>query len=475
MPKFIGRQRELEELVGLTSKKSASFVVVRGRRRIGKSTLIEEFGKKFNYFYSFEGLAPEKGMTPQDQRDSFANELSRQLNAPQARYYDWEHALHALGERVRHGKILILFDEISWMGMDDPTFLPKIKKFWDKQLKKNDKLIFIVCGSASSWIEKNILNSTGFIGRISYILTLNQLPLPHCSQFWPEQTSAYEQFKVLAVTGGVPKYLEEIDPKLSAENNIKRLCFMPSGLLVREFEQIFSDLFLRDSVFYKKIVSLLVDGSKTRAELCLALNVESSGRVTEYLQELRLAGLISFDETWVIKTGMESKLKKYRLSDNYLRFYLKYITKNLAKIERETFILQSLASLPQWHTMMGLQFENLVLNNRALIHQALHLDPNEIVCENPYFQSSSTKHPGCQIDYMIQTKFGSLYICEIKCSKQPIDSRVIKQLQKKSEALYYPKGYSIKPVLIHINGVTQELIDANYFSAIIDFSSFLDR
>src|SRR5260221_14568122 len=98
--------------------------------------------------------------------------MARQFHPASAQYQDWSDAFWAVGERVQSGKVLLFFDEISWMGSKDPTFLGKIKNLWDLQLKKNDHLIFIVCGSASAWIEKNILSGTGFVGRISFTFTL---------------------------------------------------------------------------------------------------------------------------------------------------------------------------------------------------------------------------------------------------------------------------------------------------------------
>lgn len=360
------------------------------------------------------------------------------------------------------------------MGSKDPTFLGKIKNLWDQYLKKNDRLIFIVCGSASAWIEKNILSSTGFVGRISYTLTLEELPLSDCNKFWPKGISAYEKLKVLSVTGGIPKYLEEIDPKLSAEGNIKNLCFTKGAFLVEEFKQIFSDLFLRESLLYKKIIELLSDGSKERSEIFNILKIDTSGRMSEYLSELELAGFISRDHTWSIKTGSDSKLSKYRLSDNYVRFYLKYIEKNLSKINRNSFNLKSLTALPEWNTIMGFQFENLVISNKHLIHQALNINPEDIVSENPFYQRKTARNPGCQIDYMIQTKFSSLYICEFKFLKREVDSSIIPEVQKKIESIKFPKGFSIRPVLIHVNGVHEDVMDSDYFSEIIDMSKFLD-
>ena len=123
---------------------------------------------------------------------------------------------------------------------------------------------------------------------------------------------------------------------------------------------------------------------------------------------------------------------------------------------------------------MGLQFENLVLNNRTLIHQSLNIKPEDIISENPFYQHRTARYRGCQIDYMIQTKFGTLYICEIKFSKNHIDSSVIGEVQQKISSLKYPKGYSCRPVLIHVNGVSDSIVDEDYFAAIIDMSKFLE-
>lgn len=474
--RFIGRKFELAELERFTKKTSASFIVVRGRRRIGKSRLIEEFGKKFDAFYSFIGLAPEKNVLENYQLDTFSIQISQQFKTPRARYDDWSDALWAVGERVGSGRILLLFDEISWMGSQDPTFLGKLKNFWDLHLKKNDQLIFIVCGSASSWIEKNILSSTGFLGRISYTLTLEEISLQDCALFWGanfKRISAYEKLKILSVTGGVPKYLEEIDFKLSAEDNIKNLCFKKGGFLVNEFNNIFSDLFLRDSVFYKEIVKALVLGPKEPLEICEALKIKQTGRFTEYLKELELAGFVKRDYAWHIESGHDSKLSKYRLSDNYLRFYLKYIDKYQTKIERNSFAIKSISSLPELQIIIGLQFENLVLNNRKKIHEELGLRPEDIVSENPYFQRTTKSLQGCQIDYMIQTKFNTLYLCEVKFSKNLINHKVINEVNQKIDRLKIPKSYSIRPVLIHVNGVDQAIEYSDFFAKIIDFSSLL--
>ncbi|WP_232503090.1 hypothetical protein [Wolbachia endosymbiont of Cimex lectularius] len=131
-----------------------------------------------------------------------------------------------------------------------------------------------------------------------------------------------------------------------------------------------------------------------------------------------------------------------------------------------------LASLPEWHTIIGLQFENLVLNNRKSIHNILGIDG--IVNENPFFQRKTSNSAGCQIDYMIQTKFNTLYICEIKFSKNKIGHSIIQEVQTKIDTLNRPKGFSCCPVLIYVNGVSDDVIDSDYFANIIDFGELLN-
>jgi AAA+ ATPase superfamily predicted ATPase len=468
MNQFVGRKDELKRLTESTQKSTASFLIIKGRRRVGKSRLVQEFSKQFEKYFCFVGLAPDEDTTAEDQRAEFSRQISRNFNTPLAQYQDWSDAFWAVGEKVQSGTVLLFFDEISWMGSEDPTFLAKIKNFWDLHLKRNDRLVFIICGSASAWIERNILNSTGFVGRVSFTITLRELPLEDCNTFWPPNISTYEKLKLLSVTGGIPKYLEEMNPKLSAEENIKKLCFTEGGLLVREFKQIFSDIFLRNSPIYKKIIAILSRGPKGQNEIQKELHLKALGRIPEYLEELELAGFISRDHSWNIKTGADSKLSKYRLQDNYLRFYLKYIEKNIGKINRGNYILKSLSSLPEWYTMMGFQFENMILNNRKSIHRLLGINATDITCENPYFQKQNYRYSGCQIDYMIQTRFDTLYICEIKFLKNPVDFSIIKEMQIKIDALQYAKRFSCRPVLIHVNGIDEQIAESDYFAAIID-------
>lgn len=474
MTTFIGRKEELATLKSLWDKKSASLVVIKGRRRIGKSRLSEEFGKD-QKFYAFSGLPPTAYTTAASQRSIFAQQLKSNLGIS-VEEDSWWSLLSALANKIQTGKIVVLFDEISWIGSKDPDFMGILKTIWDLHLKKNPQLILILCGSISSWIEKNILSNTGFLGRISLTLTLEELSLAECNLFWNNQgpnVSPYEKFKVLAVTGGVPRYLEEIRPHLSAEENIRNLCFSSNGILFDEFEKIFSDLFLARSELYKHIVHFLSETRGDRNHIAQALKLEVGGVLSNYLDDLQTAGFISRDFSWIIKDGKPSKLSYFRLSDNYLRFYLKYILPNKSKISSGVFKDHSMTSLPGWSSIMGYQFENLVLKNRKKLHQLLNIYPEDVVAEGPYFQRTTQRQTGCQIDYMVQTKFESLYVSEVRFSKHELKQEVIKEVKEKILHLKRPRYFSCRPVIIHVNGVSEQIEDSDYFAKIINFSDFL--
>jgi hypothetical protein len=179
------------------------------------------------------------------------------------------------------------------------------------------------------------------------------------------------------------------------------------------------------------------------------------------------------DYTWNLKSGDDAKISQFRLKDNYVRFYLKYIKANLGKIARHSYALKSLTSLPEWNTIMGLQFKNLELNSRTQLHRLIQVEPEEIVNENPFYQRQTVRQAGCQIDYLIQLKYGTLYVCEIKFSKNEIGDSIIPEVQAKIDALSRPKGMSCRPALIHVNGVSQDVVDSDYFAAIVDMSDLL--
>jgi hypothetical protein len=472
---FVGRHTELAELQALLKKRTASLVVIKGRRRVGKTRLLEEFTKgKKSYF--LRGLAPTIKTTAQNQRDHFAQQMSEATGLPEIKADDWAKLFMLLARETKTGRIIVVLDEISWMGSLDPDFISKLKDAWDTYFKKNPKLILILCGSISTWIDENIINSTGFHGRISWTIALNPLPLNDANRLLELQGfkgSIYEKFKILSVTGGVPWYIEQMQGIYSAEDNIKRQCFSRGGALVEEYDRIFKELFGKQDVLYKNIVKSLVNGDLEYAAIAEFAEYKSSGRLSNYLEDLIKAGFLSRDYTWDLKKERQSVISRFRLSDNYLRFYLKYIDRKRAQIELDRFEKLALSSLQGWESVMGLQFENLVVNNREILLNKLHIRGEDIIYDNPYWQRQTSQKKGCQIDYMVQTKYRNIYLCEIKFSRNEINANITEEVKEKIARLQLPKNVAVLPVLIHVNGVTEKVITKGYFYSVIDFGDLL--
>ena len=465
---FFGREEELASLAELWEKRSPSLVTCRGRRRIGKSTLFRNFAKMSKaVFFRFEGLAPETGMTNQDQLDAFMRQLSEQAGTPFSRIDNWFDAFRLLDHELKGGRRkVVLLDEISWMGRYDPSFAGQLKAAWDRRFHERANLVVAVCGSVSAWIADNIVNSTGFVGRISRDIVLRELPLPDTVGFWgaaAERRSASELLDILSVTGGVPRYLEEIRPSLSTMENIRRMCFLPDGTLFRDFKRIFADVFGPKAILKGRILHALADGFRNGAEIAEALGMERGGTVTNELSELELAGFVARDSGLNPETGEKARTSLYRLSDNYTRFYLQYIEPREAEIEGRKYKFATLESLPRWSTILGLQFENLVLANFDRLQTLFGLRGVEILSSAPWRKRDA--RGGCQIDLLIQTP-KSAYVVEIK-RRDRIGQEAVAEAQAKLSRIRFKGRKSIRTALVYCGELAPVVRGSGFFDFLV--------
>ena len=471
---FINRVQELKKLNSLLDLKKSSIAVCKGRRRIGKSRLIEEFGKKASIFISIQGLAPRKGITKNEQLAAFGEQLAKTTSLPYIIPESWSQAFSLLNSVIGKSKTIVLLDEISWMSAGEKDFAGLLKIAWDTELSKNTRLVLVLCGSVSSWIEKNILKNTGFRGRVSLSLNVGELGLSHCNEFWgkfADNVSSFEKLKILSVVGGVPKYLEEVNPAESAESNIKRLCYQPEGYLFKEFEELFNDSFGKRAPVYKSIIEKLSTGFFGLDDIAIHIGWKKGGRISEYLDDLNKSGFITRHSAKIPGGKISAKNICYRLSDNYLRFYLKYLNPVASQINSGIYQFKNLEHLPGWETMMGFQFENLVLNNIPYVCRAANINLETIINAGPYFQKATKQKKGCQIDLLIETKY-TLYIFEIKFRRKT-DKSIIDEVAEKISRLKYSGSLSIRPILIHIGDLAPGISRSDYFSDIISFDKLL--
>ena len=470
---FIGRERELEEIIASTKPRRATLIVCRGRRRVGKSRLVEELSKKFPKFLRFQGLAPREGIDHQAQLDHFSRTLSQELSLPALPLSNWSDAFKLLASQCQTGKVLILLDEISWMGQGDPDFAGRLKIAWDEQFKKNPNLALVLCGSVSSWIERNILRHTAFVGRISHTLTLGELPLPACNQFWgkrADSVSAMEKFKFLAVTGGIPRYLEELDPTIPVEENLAALCFRDSGILFQDFETIFQEIFSRRAGTCRDLVHTLIDSPLNFTQICKKIGKAPNGVITEYLEDLELSGFLTRDFAYSPTTMTCGRNPRYRISDNYLRFYLKYIEPHRDRVEKGIAPRETISDFKGIDTIFGLQFENLVLNQLPHLIAKLGIKA-PIENAGPYFQTATKRRKSCQIDVMIRTR-STLYLGEIKY-RAKITTKVIEEMKEKVRRLGRLTDLSVRPFLVHTGQLAPGVEEADYFDTFISMDDLL--
>ena len=478
---FFGRKEYLEDLESLWRKKTSSLVACRGRRRIGKSTLFREFAKRTaDTYLEFEGLPPRDGRPVPNAKQlaAFAAALARQTDSPIQTLPNWYDAFFWLDRAVDDTRrTVILLDEISWMGGDDPNFPGTLRTAWETFLHRHERLVVVVCGSVSAWIKKNILGNTGFTGRFSRNYVLPELPLHDCVAFWgaaASRLSTRELLDVLSVSGGVPRYIEEIDPGVPADENIRRLCFTPGGTLFQDFDAIFNPMFGPKAELKKRILRLMADASLTGAETAARLGEPRNGHLSETLRELCEAGFLSDDPGVNPETGADARIARYRLRDNYTRFYLKYVEPNKRAIERGAFRFASLSTLPGWDSVMGLAFENLVVNNAMDLVPLLRIGNATVISAAPYRHvrhGRDGSDRGCQIDLLIQTP-RTAYVVEVK-RKTHIGREIETEMEERIARLSLRKGMSARPVLVYEGELAPVVEGDGFFDAVIPASKLL--
>ena len=473
---FTGREYYLDCLDSLWRKGSSSLAVVSGRRRIGKSTLVEPFAARSNCrFVEIEGLAPDPKMTNERQLANFCERLARATGTPEAKADSWAKAFDALDAAVpRNARAVVFLDEISWMGGYDPAFPALLKNAWDTQLSRRSRLILVLAGSVSAWIQDNILRSKAFVGRISLDITLPELPLANCRAFWgrkADRTPTRDLVDVLSVTGGVPKYLQEIDPSLPPDENIRRLCFRPEGYLFKDFDSIFGDVF-GAAAAKRRILGALVGGPASASELAARFGVESNGHFSDDLRDLELAGFVASSAGKNPETGGAIREVRYRLRDNYTRFYLKFVEPKREAIANGLFRFTTLERLPGWESIMGLQFENLVLNNLRTLCPLVGLGGRLVTSAAPYVRRRSASSPGVQIDLLVQTP-KSMYVVEVK-RRDRIGESVEAEVQAKVERLRPPRGIAVRTVLVYDGILAPEVEESGYFDYLVPVERLFD-
>ena len=428
---MIGRKDEISTLQECLESKRPEFLVVYGRRRVGKTYLIKEF---FNDDFSFYATGVAK-LNTRKQLKVFNESLIRYGSKDKTIPKDWFEAFARLetlltetGNRnAISNKMIVFLDELPWMDTPRSDFKSALDYFWNSWGSSRKDLLFIVCGSATSWIINNILKDTGgFYNRITRQIHLMPFCLRECEQLLESNgmhMTRKQMIESYMVLGGIPYYLNYLKSSLSLAQNIDMLFFHENSPLRYEYNQLFSALF-KKSGYYSDIVEELAKkkSGMTRNELLDSGKTPAGKELTKCLNELEQCGFIRRYRNTTKKNDFI-----FQLIDPFVLFHLTFIE------GRDLDSWLDILNTPSYFTWCGLSFERVCLLHVSQIKDALGIRG---ISSNEYSWRSSRSTPGAQIDLIIDRKDDVMNICEMKYSQEEytIDSQYEKNLLNKIDA-----------------------------------------
>ncbi len=439
---FYGRDGELHLLREPNFRPHAQLLVVYGRRRVGKTALIEEAYKK-EVLWKFEGL---EGASVKIQLRQFIEQLgeySGDMDLKQKRVEDWREAFALLFDKLKTKKVVVFLDEFQWLVQMKTQTVSLFKYFWDNFFSKCKGCRFVLCGSVSSFIVKKIIKSKALYGRVDTEINLQPLKLREIRSFLPQRSEA-EVLEFAMTFGGIPKYLLEINPRLSYLQNLNEYAFSQGGYFFQEFQRLFLSHFSK-SPHYEKVVVSLVNQTLSTEQLARCCGVSPGGTFSQILEDLSLAGFIQRDQP--LDLPVRSKVIRYKLLDEYLNFYFSFIAQNRQLIQKGQFEFHQTdpKRLAQWQ---GYAFERLCRRHSLEIAAFLRFSGIGFK-SGSWFRSSGKNGGSAQIDLLFQRQDKVLTLCEIKHVQRLSGQKVVRDLENKIDVLqhHFP-ACGIQKVLI---------------------------
>ena len=331
--KMIGREKEKEDLIRLSESEKPEFVVVSGRRRVGKTFLIREFfGNRFAFYHT--GMANTE---TENQLNSFNASLHKYGKIPYPKASNWlasfEQLIHLLSNTKKKGKKTVFIDEIPRMDTPRMGFVQALEYFWNSYASNQNDMLLIVCGSDSSWIMNKLINSQS--NRVTHQIDLRPFNLGECEEYFKKNRIALNRHQIVEnymIFGGIPYYLSLMQKHLSMAQNIDNICFAKNGTLRNEFENLYASLF-RNYEDHLKVVEVLSKKAKgmTRKEILENTRLPNGGGFTKTLTELELCGFIRKCKAFEKK----ERDHLFQLTDFFTMFYFNFMTDNQLNDEHD--------------------------------------------------------------------------------------------------------------------------------------------
>ena len=464
---LIGRKKEIKTLNSCLKSNKSELIITYGRRRIGKTFLIREVYKN-KFCFELTGLY--KGDT-KDQLKNFKQQLDKatKLHLSKNTPKDWNEAFIQLENyltklRTKEKKIIFI-DEFPWIATPRSKFLMWFEHFWNSFCTKRNDIILIICGSAASYMVKNILqNKGGLHNRTTQKIKLEPFSLAETKKFLESKKIHLENYDILQLymtLGGIPHYLDKVNKGESVPQNIDRLCFENQGELTNEFNEVFSSLF-DDSKTHTEVVKILASHPHglTKKQLLENCKLTHSGYTSKVFNELIESGFVSSFYSYN-KIEREATL---RLTDEYCLFYVKYIQQNKNQ-GKGTW--QQLATKQSFKIWSGYAFETICLKQIPAIKKELGI-------LNVYTKQSSLYDSTHQIDLIIERDDNRINLCELKFYNATfsIDSKYLNELRDK---IAYFKEKSKTKKGVYLTMITSYGITSNAQSlSIVENSLTMD-
>ena len=437
--KIIGRQYEYKRLQRCMEEDSAQLVIVYGRRRVGKTFLINQF---FNGRFDFKvtGLNNEP---KEAQFKTFMIELNAQTGKENKNPTDWIDAFQLLKEYLcslqKNEKHVVFFDEFPWFDTPKSDFLAAFEWFWNDWGSTQDNLIFIICGSSTSWMVENIdRNKGGLFNRQTCRLYLEPFTLKETEEYLRSKNIEWERRDIAEcymVMGGIPFYLSQIDNDLDYAQNIDNLFFRKRAVLWDEFEHLYKTLFSNSEQHIKVVDALSTKRiGLTKKEILQKTKLPANGLFSKVLNNLVNSGFVRVYQFY----GGKKTKTLYQLADYYTMFYYKFLKNNDGR--DESFWSHGLKSSAR-NAWAGFTFEQLCKDHIKQIKEKLGIS-GVLTQESSWFVQGDENEDGAQIDMIIDRDDRIINLCEMKFSNTEfeIEKEYQQNLLNKIEAFRKTTG-----------------------------------
>jgi hypothetical protein len=418
--KIYARKNEKKLLQEIYRSKKSEFLAVYGRRRVGKTYLIKNFYENKGIFFHITGTPRA---TTQQQLWNFSNIFSEVFNnsEPIETPSSWQEAFYllknAINKKQSNRKVILFFDELPWLANKKSGFIDALTYLWNRFLENDPRLIFIVCGSAASWMIKNVVdNRGGLYNRITKKIRLEPFNLFDTEKYLKQKNnislSRKQIIDIYMAIGGVAAYLDLIRPGQSSSQIISEIIFNNQSPLSGEFDRLFKSLFNKSDI-HKKIVKTLAENKMgiDRNKLFNQVGIKSGSVKKRVINELLESGFISKSPFF----GNRKKGELLRLVDEYSAFYLKWhreiINCRLPVNPDYWLILQNSGKYKTWS---GYAFETLCMNHIDYIARTLGISGIIYSYSSWSHLPANKADKGVQIDLLIDRTDNCINLCELK-------------------------------------------------------------